>query len=264
MGEESSGAGKDLSVETRSRNPQPLFLILSPWSGKASRGTPEREVWGRPELLNYAEKMAPDFSQVLNRPGWMAWYLRFPARWENATQAVFNLVAGGFRSFYNQEEALPQIANLSLVGPFELFPHFCGFRSFPVHSLLFFFYPSSETLDPARHESHPFVRFEPPLPFLSLFPGDGMDVGNGLMGSGFLGLWGATGSLGDHSPAVASSPSPPGNPVLFLYASFPHRRTEFPEFSEPTRVWNEESISEDPGLAPVEPPRSAMSFRPSG
>ncbi len=65
------------------------------------------------ELLNYAEKMAPDFSEVsTSRAGWMG--SQISNSWENATKAVLTWFQGVWRSFSNQEEALPQIANLSL------------------------------------------------------------------------------------------------------------------------------------------------------
>jgi len=65
------------------------------------------------ELLNYADKMAPDFSEVsTSRAGWMG--SQILGSWQNATKAVLTWFQGVRRSFSNQEEALPQITTLSL------------------------------------------------------------------------------------------------------------------------------------------------------
>jgi len=68
---------------------------------------------GAPELLNYAEKMAPDFSQVaIARAKWLG--SRILDSRENAPKAVLAWIQGVWLSFYNPEEALPQIVDLSL------------------------------------------------------------------------------------------------------------------------------------------------------
>jgi tetratricopeptide (TPR) repeat protein len=71
---------------------------------------------GEPEaisdLLNFAEKMAPDFSQVaFARARWL--WSQNPFSLDKAGQAVWYWYQGVLRSFYNFEEALPQIASLS-------------------------------------------------------------------------------------------------------------------------------------------------------
>ncbi len=92
----------------RNHYPYSLALVRESQQG-VRRGIPG----GALELLNYAEKMAPDFSQVSSaRAGWLV--AQIPNSWENATQAVLTWFEGVWRSFYNQEEALPQIGNLSL------------------------------------------------------------------------------------------------------------------------------------------------------
>jgi tetratricopeptide (TPR) repeat protein len=64
-------------------------------------------------LLNYAEKMAPDFSQIAYaHAGWL-WFQN-PLSLDNATQIVGQYLRGVFLSFYNLEEALSQWANLTL------------------------------------------------------------------------------------------------------------------------------------------------------
>jgi tetratricopeptide (TPR) repeat protein len=64
-------------------------------------------------LLNYAEKMAPDFSQVAYaRAAWLG--SQNPLSLDNAAQIVGQYFQGVFLSFSNLEEALSQYANLSL------------------------------------------------------------------------------------------------------------------------------------------------------
>jgi tetratricopeptide (TPR) repeat protein len=65
-----------------------------------------------PEILAYAERMAPDFSQVAQEKAY--WLLtQIPNDWENATRAVLSWGRGVFLSFANQEEAIPRLANIS-------------------------------------------------------------------------------------------------------------------------------------------------------
>lgn len=64
------------------------------------------------ELLAYANRMAPDYSEVLQtRSRWLL--TQVPNNWENATRAVSTWGEGVFLSFANQEEALPRLANIS-------------------------------------------------------------------------------------------------------------------------------------------------------
>ena len=66
-----------------------------------------------PTLLNYAEKMAPDFSQVANaRARWLWSQNSLSLAW--ATRAVWHWLRGLLLSFYNLEEALPHLANVTL------------------------------------------------------------------------------------------------------------------------------------------------------
>ena len=66
-----------------------------------------------PVLLNYAEKMAPDFAQVTYARARWLWSQDFPSL-TNITKAIWLWIRGFFLSFYNLEEALPQLANLLL------------------------------------------------------------------------------------------------------------------------------------------------------
>ena len=113
---------------------------------------------GALELLNYAEKMAPDFSQVSTaRAGWLV--SQIPSSWENATQAVLTWFQGVWLSFYSQEEALPQIVNLTL---WVLVSFFLTFVVFALS--LFIRYYSFFT----HHLKH-WIRLEmSPIPLLAL------------------------------------------------------------------------------------------------
>jgi tetratricopeptide (TPR) repeat protein len=91
------------------RNHYYYSLALLRESQQVSLGEP-----AVPELLNYAEKMAPDFSRVSSaRARWL--WSQIPGSWQNGIRAVVAWFQGIWRSFYTPEEALPQIANLSLV-----------------------------------------------------------------------------------------------------------------------------------------------------
>ncbi len=81
------------------RNHYPYSLALVRESQRlASRG----KSGAIPELLNYAEKMAPDFSQVHNaRAAWL--WSQIPQSVENATKAVMNWFRGFLLSFDNLE-----------------------------------------------------------------------------------------------------------------------------------------------------------------
>jgi tetratricopeptide (TPR) repeat protein len=66
-----------------------------------------------PGLLDYAEKMAPDFSQVAYAHARWLWSQN-PLSLDNATKVVWYYLQGVLLSFYNLEEALSKFANLSL------------------------------------------------------------------------------------------------------------------------------------------------------
>ena len=84
------------------------------------------------ELLAYANRMAPDYSEVLQtRARWLL--TQVPTNWENATQAVSTWAKGVFLSFANQEEAFPRLANISF---WILLSFILTFAAFAV-SLLF-------------------------------------------------------------------------------------------------------------------------------
>jgi tetratricopeptide (TPR) repeat protein len=92
------------------RNHYPYAIALIRESQhKAQEGKSE----GVPGLLNYAEKMAPDFSQVAYAHARWVWGQN-PLSLDNATKVVWDYLQGVLLSFYNLEEALSQFANLSL------------------------------------------------------------------------------------------------------------------------------------------------------
>jgi Flp pilus assembly protein TadD len=64
------------------------------------------------ELLAYADRMAPDYSEVLQtRAEWLL--TQIPSNWENTLRVVSTWRKGVFLSFANQEEAFPRLANIS-------------------------------------------------------------------------------------------------------------------------------------------------------
>lgn len=80
---------------------------------ESEQGARKGKSGGAPELLDYAEKMAPDFSQVaIARAKWLG--SRILDSWENAPNAVLAWFQGVWLSFSNPEEALPQIVDLTL------------------------------------------------------------------------------------------------------------------------------------------------------
>jgi tetratricopeptide (TPR) repeat protein len=112
------------------------------------------------ELLGYAEKMAPDFSQVREaRAGWL--FSQIPNSWENTTNAVSAWVQGVFLSFSNLEEALPQVTNLCLWILIGFLFAFAGFAIY-LFSIHFSFF--------AHHLRHliPFNMPSIPLTILSI------------------------------------------------------------------------------------------------
>jgi len=66
-----------------------------------------------PGLLEYAEKMAPDFSQVPDARARWLWF-QTTLSWENASRALLDWFRGFSLSLVNLDEALPQWANLGL------------------------------------------------------------------------------------------------------------------------------------------------------
>jgi tetratricopeptide (TPR) repeat protein len=92
------------------RNHYPYAIALIRESQyKAQEGKPEEVS----DLLNYAEKMAPDFSQVPHAHARWLWSQN-PLSSDNAPKVVWYYLQGVLLSFYNLEEALSQFANLSL------------------------------------------------------------------------------------------------------------------------------------------------------
>jgi len=84
------------------------------------------------ELLAYANRMAPDYSEALQTlAGWLL--TQIPGNWENATRAVSSWGRSVFLSFANQEEAIPRLANISI---WILLSFILTFAAFAV-SLLF-------------------------------------------------------------------------------------------------------------------------------
>ncbi len=79
--------------------------------GETQKTTGEGKAAAIPVLLNYAEKMAPDFAQIpYARACWLC-SQNFPS-FENITKAVELWFQSFSLSFLNLEEALPQLANL--------------------------------------------------------------------------------------------------------------------------------------------------------
>jgi len=99
---------------------------------ESSQATQRGMSKARGELLAYADRMAPDYSEVLQtRAGWLL--TQVPSNWENATRAVSTWGKGVFLSFANQEESFPRLANISF---WILLSFILTFASFAV-SLLF-------------------------------------------------------------------------------------------------------------------------------
>lgn len=121
------------------RNHYPYALALIRESQDTHQ---ERESEVIAGLLNFAEKMAPDLSQVsFARARWL--WAQNPFSLKKAGQACWHWFQGVRRSFYNLEEALPQLANLtfwlllSFLITFGALSFFLMFRYFPffVHHL---------------------------------------------------------------------------------------------------------------------------------
>jgi tetratricopeptide (TPR) repeat protein len=80
---------------------------------EAQRTAGEGKAAAIPGLLNYAEKMAPDFAQIYYARACSLWSQDFPS-FENISKAVGLWFQSFSLSFLNLEEALPQLANLTL------------------------------------------------------------------------------------------------------------------------------------------------------
>ena len=92
------------------RNHYPYALVLIRESQDTHQ---ERESEVIAGLLNFAEKMAPDLSQVsFARAHWL--WVQNPFSLKRAGEGCWHWFQGVRRSFYNFEEALPQLANLTL------------------------------------------------------------------------------------------------------------------------------------------------------
>jgi tetratricopeptide (TPR) repeat protein len=94
---------------------------------RESQKTAEKENGVVPsELLNYAERMAPDFSEVHRaRAGWLRSHIF--SSLGNANQSAWSWFRGISLSFFNQEEALPRLANLTFWVLLSFFLTFAGF-----------------------------------------------------------------------------------------------------------------------------------------
>jgi tetratricopeptide (TPR) repeat protein len=90
------------------------------------------------ELLNYAERMAPDFSEVHRaRAGWLG--SQSFSSFGNTTQSAWSWFQGTFLSFFNQDEALPRLANLTFWVLLSFFFTFAGFSISRFFRHYFFF-----------------------------------------------------------------------------------------------------------------------------
>ena len=117
-----------------------------------------------PEILAYADRMAPDFSQVAQERAY--WLLtQIPSNWENATRAVLSWGRGVFLSFANQEEALPRLANVSFWILWSFLLTFAAFAFSLLFRYYFFFTHHLKHLIRLRMSSIPLMV----LSFIALF-----------------------------------------------------------------------------------------------
>ncbi len=115
----------------RNHFPYAVALIRESRSD-AARGNPAIVL----ELLNYAEKMAPDLSEpALARASW--YFSQIPASWENGMRALSTWLEGVGHSFTTPEDSLPILANL---GFWILLSFLLTFAAFTI-SLFIRFYP---------------------------------------------------------------------------------------------------------------------------
>ncbi len=78
------------------------------------------------ELLNYAERMAPDFSEVPRaRAGWLG--SQAFSSFGNSTQTAWSWLQGIYLSFSNPDEAFPRLADLTFWVLLSFFLTFTGF-----------------------------------------------------------------------------------------------------------------------------------------
>ncbi len=116
------------------------------------------------ELLNYAERMAPDFSEVHRaRAGWLESQIFNSLG--NATQSAWSWFHGIFLSFFNPEEAIPRFTNLTFWVLLSFFLTFAGFSISRFFRHYFFFTHHLRHLIRLRISSIPLMI----LSFLFLF-----------------------------------------------------------------------------------------------
>jgi tetratricopeptide (TPR) repeat protein len=124
------------------------------------------------ELLTYAERMAPDFSEVYRaRAGWVG--SQALGSFGNATQSIRSWFQGIFLSFSNQDEALPRLANLTFWVLVSFFLTFAGFSISRFFRHYFFFTHHLRHLIRLRISSIPMMF----LSFLLLFSPLFLDLG---------------------------------------------------------------------------------------
>ena len=80
---------------------------------ETQKATQEGKTAAIPGLLDYAEKMAPDFAQITYARAYWLWSQNFPS-FLNISKAVWIWVQSFSFYLINLEEALPQLANLLL------------------------------------------------------------------------------------------------------------------------------------------------------
>jgi len=151
------------------RNHYTYALALIRESQKAA----QKEIGAVPsELLNYAERMAPDFSEVHRaRAGWLG--SQTFSSFGNATQSAWNWFQGISLSFFNQEEALPRLANLTFWVLLSFFLTLAGFSISRFFRHYFFFTHHMRHLIRLRISSIPMTFFSFFFLFSPLFLGLG-------------------------------------------------------------------------------------------
>lgn len=89
------------------------FLYAAALVRESQKANQEGNPAAIPGLLNYAEKMAPDFAQITYARAHWLWSQNFPS-FINISKAIWLWIQGFFLSLYNLEEALSQLANLMI------------------------------------------------------------------------------------------------------------------------------------------------------
>jgi len=131
---------------------------------RESQKAAEKKGIAASDLLNYAKRMAPDFSEVPRaRAGWLA-SQSFRA-FGNSTQSAWDWLHGKFISFYNPDEALPRLADLTFWALLSFFLTFAGFSITLLVRHYFFFTHHLRHLIRLRMSSIPLLF----LSFLFLF-----------------------------------------------------------------------------------------------